>query len=175
MSSFTENLYLKLAIQKLQEENQQLLKLLNEVEISPPTPPAGNPPTTTPTPPSPFRPVKPGIPKPPARPAKPGIPKPRPLSNISRQGNTQRSAIQGGSQDTPPNKGPWWDPMYGRGAFGGGVPMLTPYPITMPLPVKTPAPMTMPYQQPFSLNRPYDPNDDPNNWRPTKGMGDGGI
>lgn len=139
MSSFTENLYLKLAIKKLQEENQQLLQLLNEVEISadirPPTPP------TLPRPTGPSRPTT--LPRP-TRPSRP-----TPLSTPV----TQRSVSQGGSPP-PPNKGPWWDPMYGRGGFG--VPMLTPYPITMPLPVRTPAPMTMPYQQPFSLNRPYD-------------------
>lgn len=123
MSSFTENLYLKRAIQKLQEENQQLLKLLSEVKT--PSPAAPPPPTAPP------------------------------------------------SQADSPNKGPWWDPMYGRG--GWGVPMLSPYPVTMPLPAKTPAPFTLPANQPFSLNRPYDPNDDPNNFRPTRGMGDGGI
>ena len=142
MSSFTENLYLKLAIQKLQEENQQLLKLLNEVEIS------AN--ITPPTPPTLPRPTGPS-PRPPTFPRPTGPSRPTPLSTPV----TQRSVSQGGSPP-PPNKGPWWDPMYGRGAYGGGVPMLTPYPITMPLPVKTPAPMTMPYQQPFSLNRPYD-------------------
>ena len=151
MSSFTENLYLKRTIQKLQEENRELLKLLNEVQSTPPAPPSN---------PHPFPPSEPS-------PTEPKLPEPAPLPPIR-----PRSAKQGGSPP-PPNKGPWWDPMYGRGGFG--VPMETPDPITMPLPVKTPAPMTMPYQQPFSLNRPYDPNDDPNNFRPTRGMGDGGI
>jgi len=165
MSSFTENLYLKRVIQKLQEENQQLLKLLNEVDTNPPMFPGGNPPSPPTIPPSgphPFPSTEPG----PSRP----LPTPNPPINPKSVG--QRSVTQGGSPP-PPNDNPWWDPMYGRG--GWGVPMLTPYPVTMPVPMKTPAPMTMPYQQPFSLNRPYDPNDDPNNFRSTKGMGDGGI
>jgi hypothetical protein len=173
MSSFTENLYLKRAIQKLQEENQQLLKILNEVDIN-----AGiTPPTVTPPPaPRPFPvPTRPSIPRPFPRPTNTSV--------------TQRSVSQGGSPPTPtygsddmesrrtkpgygisppttPDRGTWFDPMYGAG--GLGVPMQTPYPLTMPFPVKTPAPLTMPYQQPFSLNRPYDPNDDPNNFRPVK-------
>ena len=159
MSSFTENLYLKRTIQKLQEENRELLKLINEVQAPPPVPPmypGGTPPTQPSIPPSGPHPFPPSEPSP----VEPKLPDPAPVPPIR-----PRSARQDGSPPIP-NRGPWWDPMYGRG--GLGVPMETPYPITMPLPMKTPAPMTMPYQQPFSLNRPYDPNDDPNTTRPVK-------
>ena len=133
-------------IRQLEEENRQLLKLLNEVQAPPPTPiPPSGPHPFPPSEPSPVEPKLPDVPPvPPIRP---------------------RSASQGGSPPIP-NRGPWWDPMYGRG--GLGVPMQTPDPGTMPLPIKTPAPITMPYQQPFSLNRPYDPNDDPNTIRPVQ-------
>ena len=150
-------------IRQLEEENRQLLKLINEVQSAPPTQPSA-PPGGPNFPPEIPPPVEPKLPDP--APVPPTRPRP---TNTSV---TQRSARQGDSPPTP-NRGTWWDPMYGQG--GWGVPIQTPYPITMPLPMKTPAPMTMPYQKPFSLNRPYDPNDDPDNFRPTRGMGDGGI
>ena len=79
MSSFTENLYLKRAIQKLQEENQQLLKLLNEVDIN-----AGiTQPTVPPPRPSP-KPTGPSIPRPSPKPIGPSIPRPFPRVNPTR-------------------------------------------------------------------------------------------
>lgn len=204
MSSFTENLYLKLAIKKLQEENQQLLQLLNEVEISadirPPTPPTlprptgPSRPTTLPRPTRPSRPTplstpvtqrsvsQGGSPPPPSippsgpfpfPPSEPTSPRPLPTPNppINPKSVGQRSASQGGGLD-------YLDPMYGRGRFPlkyDRTPIETPLPSSMPFNQKTPLPFTLPANQPFSLNRPYDPNDDPNNFRPTRGMGDGGI
>ena len=165
MSSFTENLYLRRAIQKLQEENQQLLKLLNEVQNPPPMFPGGNPPPPPSIPPSgPF-------PFPPQDPSTSPRPLPTPNPPINPKSVGQRSASQGGGLD-------YLDPMYGRGRFPlqyDRNPNETPLPSSMPFNQKTPLPFTLPANQPFSLNRPYDPNDDPNNFRPTRGMGDGGI